>query len=159
MRVQDIIRAEKRDVAAGPWRDGPVPRSAFPLDRRNRPYRVPRGTRWRVLSFTAQGEPFRILVLLHEAKGLFRATLGRIVGRDIAILCSYDYDVREPGWHCHVACGPVQGIPPCAPRGPWVRRIPRGGARIGVRRARFGVSLANALAVAADFYRVRGALL
>lgn len=158
MRVRDVIASEKTDIVLSKWKSGKVSRADFPLSKaKGRAYRLGASFRWRVISFSALGEAFKVLVLLDEGRHFYRAVLAQVVGSDLRILCQHEYHATDPGWHCHISSGPVSIIPTGIMRGPWVRRWPKRG---GSHRE-FNIDESSAVAKAQSVYRIheRGLLL
>lgn len=149
VELRDVVRAVKTEVSIGPWRNGKVPRSDFPMGKK--PYGIGRSFGWCVITFSALGESFRVLVVLNPGKQIYRAMLAVECGKDLRIVCSYEYHAGEDGWHCHACCDDLESIPVGVQRGPWIRRRP--GAGRTHRRQNFGVvSQFDAIRVAIDHY-------
>lgn len=103
--VSDVIRAPKQDVKAGPWEQGPVPRAKFPLVRNKLP--LGRGWRWRIVTFSALGERFLVLVALCAEKEKYRAILALHAGKSLKVLCHHELHTDHWNWHCHVVRGDI----------------------------------------------------
>jgi len=161
-RGQQTRSANKSDVDWGKWQTGGMPPAAFPLSkRRGRSYRLGSSYRWRVITFSALGAKYRLLIAFNLIKEQYRATLAYDQDRDMSVIASYEFHGTHPGWHLHSACGDISAIPLGTMRGPWQKRIPQ--PRTPHRRHVFGVSdEVIALEVAAKFFRLHkeeGALL
>lgn len=162
LRGQKIRSANKTDLDWGKWQVGGMLPSAFPLSkRRGRAYRLGVAYRWRVITFTALGSKFRLLIVFNAAKEQYRATLAYDQDRDMSVIASLEYHGTHPGWHLHGACGDIGTIPLGSMRGAWQKRFPP--ARTAHRRYDFGITDdVSALEVAAWFFRLHkeeGALL
>ena len=111
---------------------------------------------WRIITFAALGNHFRVLVIWNDSKQIYRATMGQERNGLIRIICIREFHANEPGWHCHAVLRCSQGV------GGWthreLRRTPQG-VQIDEE---FGVtSKEQATAIALRFYGVAesGALL
>ena len=113
MQVSDVIRDHKFDLKVGEWKNGHIPRSVFPLSRlKAKSYKFGSEYRWRVVAFETSKGKFRILLLLNEGKGIFRATLAAETSdQDLIVLCQHEFHQSEPGWHCHVSFEDVDKLP------------------------------------------------
>ena len=152
MNITEIIRALKTDVSVGQWNTGHVSRSAFPISSaRAKNYKFGSEYKWRVVKFDCLNRSFRILILLNEAKQIYRATLGIEVENEMAIICQHEFHASEPGWHCHVTMADDSTLPIGVVR-QHLRRWPASSARHS--RMEFGVSMANAVSLAAARFRV-----
>jgi hypothetical protein len=156
MRLQDIIRADKKVTDNGKWDTGKMPRTAFLLShRRSRSYRLG-SYRWRVLQFDALGSSFRLLVAYHFAKEQYRAVLAVERDRDMAVLAQYEFHGTHPGWHVLATCGDIASAYEGVMRYPGQRRLPK--ARSSHRRQDFGITNDNyALTKAARFFQIHKA--
>lgn len=139
MRVQDIIRATKTEIAIDKdWGEGKMPRKRLPLSKAGRrAYAIGSGWRWRFIEFTARGQRFVVRVMVHEAKAKAHAHLARKIGEDCAVLACLEFhpDVTM-GWHLHAFCGDVEDAPMgTLVHGAWVKRMP--GTRAWHRRQTF----------------------
>ncbi len=142
--LKEILKSPKTNVQIGSWSTGHVPRNKFPLSRaRSKHYRFGPDYQWRIVTFEAAGNSCRILILLNEYKETYRARLAVEKDGDMLVLCEHEYHATEAGWHCHVTSEPISSAPV-------------GAARYGKTkwpnkpsRLEFGVTKANALAVAA----------
>ena len=158
-RLRRIVRARKTDIKIGPWHSGKVPKKDFPIAKKA--YGLGASFRWSVISFVALGVECRVLVTLNFVKEKYEAILGAIGSSEtLHVLCSYEYHVGEPGWHCHAACDELSKVPLGYMRGPWVRRVPA--ARRTHSRQDFGISdetAAQRFAFACYKIETRGTLL
>ena len=88
MRVADIIRASKTDVAIGPWRTDTIPQTVYPVGRRARA--LGRGWKWRAVRFKALNEKFLVLLNLSQEKEYYRAVLGWFSEDGFRVLCHHE---------------------------------------------------------------------
>lgn len=116
MHLRQIVRAPKTAIKIGEWRFGKVPKHDFPIARAA--YRLGSTYEWCVVTFQALGGHFRVLVVLHEGKQKYQATLGLMANGILKLLCSYEWHADEPGWHCHAACDDPNTVPRGFFRGP-----------------------------------------
>jgi hypothetical protein len=120
MLLRHIILAKKVISAPGQWQSGKMPRTAFPLSKsKAKAYRLG-NRRWRALSFTADGNLFRLLVSYSYDLGQFQAMLGMDDGGDTKLLARLERHPTHAGWHMHVTCD-SDDAPPGIKAGPWVR--------------------------------------
>ena len=103
--VADIIRASKSDVKIGDWDDGAVPKAKFPLTRNK--LSLGRGWKWRVVTFSALGENFVVLVAISQEKESYRATLAMKTGKTLKVVCFHELHTDHWNWHCHLIRGNV----------------------------------------------------
>lgn len=123
MRLRNIILAEKENLTLGPWSQGKMPRTAFPLSKSGgKAYRLG-NRRWRVVTFEVRGTGFRLLVNYSAELGQFQAMLGMLVGPDTKVIAQYEKHPTHKGWHTHAACGDLSEVPPGIKRGPWLRDL------------------------------------
>lgn len=141
MRVQDVIRADKSNIATGEWGAGKYSKSKFPLSKAGRrAYSLGTSWRWRFLEFDALGYHFVVRLIINEGKMIARAHLALKTTKDCTVICCYEYHPDlEIGWHLHTLCGEKNDVE-TAPtgtlvHGPWVKRLP--GARYRHRRKTF----------------------
>jgi hypothetical protein len=128
MRLQDIIHAEKTDIAVGSWGDGHLPKKAMPLSKAGRrAYKIGSSWRWRFVNFTALDRQFVIRLIVNEGKAKASAHLAERRGNDSAVLACFEYHHDlETGWHLHAICGELENAPAgTLVHGPWVKRLPR----------------------------------
>jgi hypothetical protein len=134
----------------GRWESGTMSRAAFPLSRsRGNFYRLGK-YKWRLVRFEALGATFRLLIAFNDRLEQYKAMLGMDIGADTKYLASYEFHGTHPGWHAIVSCDPVAQLPDGIKTGPWQTRIPR--ARQWHRRQEFGVTEANAVRIACEFF-------
>lgn len=99
---------EKETIHPGKWTSGKrMPKEAFPL-RPSQPYRLAGTWTWRVISFLAKGDEYRVLLAYKADKQEFLAMLGRLAGREITVLCRVEHHGSHPGWHVHYQPGRVK---------------------------------------------------
>jgi hypothetical protein len=152
MELAEIIRALKTDIHASAWAVGHISRSAFPLSlARSKNYKFGPEYHWRVITFDCLSRTFRLLVVINEAKQIFRATLGVEVENDLAVICQHEFHASEPGWHCHLSLAPVETLPPGVTR-THLRRWPKSGTEHS--KQHFDVTEKSATSVAAARFRV-----
>lgn len=125
MRIKDVIRAPKTDIAIRPWSTERMPRSAFPLGKSGKGLRLGAGFEWCTVLFSALGKQFRVVVAVDFNKVDYYAHLGQIVGTDTKMLVSYEYHASHGGWHIHAGCGDMDLIPVGRYKGSWKRNIPK----------------------------------
>lgn len=130
MRVQDVIRGKKNNIAISEWGRGKLPKAKFPLSKAGkRAYAYGQAWEWRFAEFECEGRQFVVRLLLCEDKAKASIHLGLRNGRDTTVLCCYEYHVDHvTGWHLHTLCGEKNQID-TAPvgtvvHGPWVKRLP-----------------------------------
>ena len=153
MKLSDIIRADKTNVDLGKWQSGHIPRNAFPLSKlKSKRYKYGSEYRWRVVRFVANNLGCRILILLNEGKGIYRARLGVEMDSDLVVLCDHEFHSGEPGWHCHLCGDDIEAIEPGAARTHTVR-WPKRPELCSLRT--FKVSETSALSEAAARFRFK----
>lgn len=103
--VAEIIRADKSDVKTGSWEEGAVPRAKFPLTRSK--LALGRGWKWRVVTFSALGEQFVVLIAISEEKESYRATLAMRWEKTLKVICCHELHTNHWNWHCHLVRGNV----------------------------------------------------
>ena len=155
MRLQEIIRADKRITDGGEWkRRQKMPKNYFPLSK-NKSYQIPaKWDAWRVVRFNALGCYFRLLIAFDAGYEEYRGWLARERGADMVLLARLEHHGSHPGWHCHANCDDPSMQTPGVVKGFGDRRIPK--ARHRHRRTRFEVTEANALSTAFEFFGIDG---
>lgn len=108
--VSEIIRAEKFDVKVEAWQTGSISRAKFPLTRNK--LSLGRGWKWRIVTFSALGEKFIVLVALSEEKESYRATLAMKFGKTLKVICFHELHTDHWNWHCHLIRGNVHDTYP-----------------------------------------------
>lgn len=103
--VADVIRADKQDVKVGAWESGAIPKAKFPLTRSK--LSLGRGWKWRIVTFSALGEEFVVLVAISEEKESYRATLALRSDKTLKVVCFHELHTDHWNWHCHVIRGNV----------------------------------------------------
>ncbi len=104
MNLTALISAEKAVTDHGKWKDGEMPRSAFPLSRvKSKAYKLG-NRRWRVLCFDAAGQKCRLLINYSSALGQYQAMLGIDQSGDTKVVARLERHPTHGGWHAHVAC-------------------------------------------------------
>jgi hypothetical protein len=98
MELGHIIRAEKTNVVVGEWKSGKIPPSAFRIRRK-----FPTGTEWewRVITFSAVGRDFRLLIRLNIEKSTYSSILSLESPSEIQIICHHEIHIPHRNWHCH----------------------------------------------------------
>lgn len=124
MRVREVIRAGKSNIELGQWSIGSMPPSHFRIFKQMKTIKQGQDYSWRIVKFSIDDTWFRVLILLNQAKQIYRATLAVEVGEEVRIICVREFHVREPGWHCHAVLRCEQGVSTWTHRG--LRRYPRG---------------------------------
>lgn len=150
MRLKHVIAAPKTDILIGKWKSGKVPKASFPVGRKA--YGLARSYGWCIISFKADDERYRILIVLNESKQIYQAVLGKVGPKFMSILCSYEFHASEPGWHCHADCGDIGSVPVGAMRSHQMERLPRGGNFH--RNCLFNVTKESAVHLAIDQFNV-----
>jgi hypothetical protein len=151
MDVVDIIKNTKSKPDLGEWREGHIPRSAFPLSRaRNKNYKFGPEYKWRLITFDSIHHKCRVLLLLNEGKQICRMTLGVEINNGMTVLCQHEFHASEPGWHCHVCFDQIENIPSGVNRS-HLKRWPK--PETVHARVEFYVSQRNALSAAAEIFR------
>lgn len=112
MDLGEIIRARKENVEIHEWKDGKVPRAKFPLSKARSGLQMGSEWRWRLVTFTALGHDFRLLLRLNRNKEYFAAVLGLEVDGDTAVICHHELHTSHKGWHCHYVKGDVRATLP-----------------------------------------------
>ncbi|WP_147395084.1 hypothetical protein [Azospirillum cavernae] len=107
MDLVDVIRAEKRNVKVQEWKEGKVPKGQFPLSKSKAGVVVGRGWEWRIVTFEALNERFRVLIKLNLERQYYAAVLGLEKGQDTIVLCHHELHVSHRNWHCHYIRGNV----------------------------------------------------
>lgn len=105
MNLKALIGATKSYVRVGDWKQGEIPRAQWPSRRaKSKFYKWGPLYKWRIVTFSALGKDCRVLILLNEAKQIFRASFGVTENGDTRVVCDYEFHASEPGWHCHARC-------------------------------------------------------
>jgi hypothetical protein len=126
MRIKDVIRAPKSDVQFGGWNTDRMPKTVFPLAKSGKnSVRLGAAFHWGLITFSALGRDFRVVVGVDHAKQQYYAYLGQIHGSDTRMLASYEFHSSHGGWHVHAGCGDISAIPVGRYMGPWKRNIPK----------------------------------
>ena len=123
MNVWKARSATKSNIRLGTWRDGKMPRTAFPMSRsRSKAYRLGAGWRWRVVEFDANGMEYRLLIAYRTDKEQYMARLGVNDDGDMKIVASLEFHGTHPRWHLHYPKENMSKVPSGVMRGPWVKR-------------------------------------
>lgn len=69
--------------------------------RGNQAYRLAGTWTWRLITFVAASENYRVLLAYKADKQEFMAMLGHLVGREMTVLCRIEHHGSHPGWHVH----------------------------------------------------------
>jgi hypothetical protein len=146
MRVAAVIRAPKTNVRTREWTEGKIPASEFRFRPHQPAKKLGRSWLWRVITFSALGEQFRLLIVFHEPKQMCSLTLGLVHGDLVTVVCIHEYHPNEPGWHCHSVRDCHQGA------NDWTHRRLRRFPRKPVPGARFGLDRRGATALAVRFF-------
>ncbi|MGY4398763.1 hypothetical protein ACVWZA_003973 [Sphingomonas sp. UYAg733] len=141
MRVQDVIRGKKSEITVFDWGSGKIPKARFPLSKAGkRAWSFGPSWQWRFVEFSCEGRRFVVRLMLNLDKAKASAHLAMWSGRDLIVLCCYEYHVDHfTGWHIHTLCGERNDVD-SAPagtlvHGPWVKRLPH--ARVRHRKTEF----------------------
>ena len=110
MRTQDVVKAKKSKIRMQEWGQGNMPPSAFRLRKDLKAVKQGKSNKWRVITFSANYDSFRVLILYNPDRFIYRATLGIEKNGVVNILCVHEYHASEPGWHCHVDRKRVKGV-------------------------------------------------
>jgi len=111
MRVAKVVGAAKGDVVLSPWSDDKLKAKDFPLNRkRGKAYPITKRYRWQVITFSALGHNFRVLVAYHTLAPEFITTLAEEVGGDCRVLARWEFHGSHGGWHVHTVCGDTDGL-------------------------------------------------
>lgn len=150
MRIVDVVRARKDNVAEGHWSDNALRNRDFPMSlKRKRCYPLSRRYRWSIATFNAQGRRFRLLVAYHTLVPEFVATLAEQLPQDSRILARWEYHGSHRGWHVHTDCGTVDAVRPGLLKGPDTKRMPKRGAfHRHIDLLRPGASMSDSVATA-----------
>lgn len=92
-----IRLANKDDVNTGSWKTGRMPKSAI---RTKAPYVLSGSWSWRIITFSAKGENYTILVAHRAERADFMAMLVH-AGSEATVLCRVEHHGSHPGWHIH----------------------------------------------------------
>ena len=152
MRLKEVIRAPKRDVQfTGPWSQGHIPRSQFPLlGAPRRGYKFGPTYEWRIVSFKVDDLECRVLVLLNEARQLYRASLAVKRGNEFMLVCDHEYHTAAEPWHCHAVVDEFHQVPQGVRRR-FMKKWPRAGSSL---RTGFVDSKQKAIAQAFQVFRI-----
>jgi hypothetical protein len=105
MRVTGVIGATKTDVSLSTWSDDKLRTKDFPLSKRKgKGYPLTRRYRWQIITFSAAGRQYRLLVAYHTLVPEFVSILGEEVGGDCRILARWEFHASHAGWHVHAVC-------------------------------------------------------
>ena len=148
MRLASVLRATKTEIAFGTWTAGHMPPSVFRVLKNQKTMKLGASWSWRVLKFNALGNPFRVLVMLNDDKGICRATLGLEDDELVRVCCVHEFHPSEPGWHCHAVEDVRDSVSHWSHFG--LRRWPRRPDS----QATFNADRMRALDAALRFYRV-----
>lgn len=110
LTVAAIIRADKLDVKCSEWESGAIQKAKFPLARSR--LSLGRGWKWRIVTFSALGESFVILVAISEEKESYRATLAMKSDKTLKVICFHELHTDHFNWHCHLIRGNVHNTFP-----------------------------------------------
>lgn len=111
MDLRALIGAKKSSVKSGGWKQGEIPRAQWPSRKaKSKFYKWGPLYHWQVITFSALGNECRVLILLNEAKQIFRASFGVTSAGETTVLCDYEFHASEPGWHCHARCDGLDTI-------------------------------------------------
>ncbi|UWQ40147.1 hypothetical protein K3718_11260 [Leisingera aquaemixtae] len=110
MKLKDVIRLEKTVENYGCWSKGEIDRAAWPLKRKK--LKFSSDWKWRVVTLSASGREFRVLLRLNPLLEQFYAVLGEVREGAIAVLCSHDLHTSHSNWHCHTATGNIEDVFP-----------------------------------------------
>lgn len=141
MRVQDVIRGEKRNLSVSEWGCGKAPKAKFPLSKAGKKaWTFGNAWEWRFAEFECEDRHFVLRLLVCDEKSIARAHLGLRSERDTVVLCCYEYHADYfTGWHLHTLCGELNDLDRAPAgtlvHGPWVKRLPS--ARSRHKRIRF----------------------
>ncbi|MER8487165.1 hypothetical protein NKI51_02285 [Mesorhizobium australicum] len=125
MRVTGVIRHRKANVAFSLWSDEKLKTKDFPLSKkRGKGYPLTRRWRWQIITFTAQGRNYRVLVAYHALVPEFIVTLGEEVGGDCRVLARWEFHANHGGWHVHTVCGDTDSLSVGIVKPAGTRRIP-----------------------------------
>lgn len=134
MRLRDIVLAEKQNVKWTQWKNGKMPKSAFPLNK-NRSFRIRGKWRWCLCTFLCLGHSMRVLVAYRSDIEEYLAMLGiDLPDSNTRVLARFEFHGSHPPWHVHSFCEDVSSF---LPRNdgrsgyPDMQRIPGGNASIG----------------------------
>jgi len=151
---RDVVQSQKHVTEAGTWQSGKVARAAFPLSKSgNKAYRVG-NKRWRAVRFTVGALEYRVLILLNEPFEQFQATLGAIVGNDMAVMASLEFHGTHGDWHIHHTEEDVAKIPAGFKRGSWIRKDEPPTPPPPFTRTGFGIDEPGAYKLTVDYFRL-----
>ena len=159
MTLKEFLSAQKTITSAKlDWKDKKMSKtnSPFPLSK-SRGLRLGTGWTWTVITLTANGLSFRLLVSFHTGKENYQAALGYVAGTDDTyVIGCLEYHGTHAGWHVHGCCEPPQKQNVGRMRYPDLKRLPNGKKKH--RRIDFGVSQSNGLGPAVKFFKLQEAL-
>lgn len=152
MLLREVIEAQKADLDYGEWQAGAVPAAKFPIKRPKR-LKYRKAWSWRVVTFTALGRDFVVLITLNEGAGQYSARLAVRRGKEVAVICTHELHVSHKNWHCHFVKGDIDDAEPGYLRDrDHTVYFPSGGIEVPCT-VPFNVNLTNALQNAATRYR------
>jgi len=147
MRVQDVIRGAKFEISVSDWGSGKIPKAKFPLSKAGKKaWSYGAAWQWRFVDFSYEDQRFVVRLLLNLDKNKASAHLAMWNGRDLTVLCCYEYHADHiTGWHLHTLCGERNDVDTASTgtlvHGPWVKRLPN--ARMGHRNTAFTSEMAG----------------
>jgi hypothetical protein len=147
MRLRDVIRASKTITDKGKWTQGKMPKSAF-FVAKNKGYTLGSKWHWRVVTFQALEQNFRLRIAVDLHKENYEAILGlEDKAGDMLVLARLEYHSTHDAWHAHTRCGDVTLLTKGILGGNSFRRL-------RARDKKFGVTLLNAEGPAARYFKL-----
>ena len=105
MKLLEIIRAQKNNVAVGGWKKGAIPKAQFPLTRAK--LKLGLDWEWRLVTFEALKQEFIVLIQLNLKKEEYRAILAMKYDMTLKVICHHELHTCHFNWHCHLIEGDV----------------------------------------------------
>lgn len=147
MRLREVIRAPKQITDKGKWTQGKMPKSAF-LVAKNKGYTLGSKWHWRVVTFEALGQVFRVRIAVDLQKDNYEAILGlEEKGGEMLVLARLEYHSTHDAWHMHTRCGETGFL---------TKGILGGNSfnRLCSRDTKYGITLLNAEKPAARYFKL-----
>lgn len=133
-------------------------RTSFPLSKaRTKFYRLGSAWTWRIITFSAEGYEYRILVAYRTDREQFFAMLGVTdsVG-DTKLVARLEFHGTHGGWHLHYASDEMATVPAGVRSGPWVKKYDCSKqGKFGLPHGSDDEAKSKAMTIVADVFRLR----
>lgn len=149
MKALSAIRTEKVLVEAGAWKNGKIPKAAFPLSHVKAHHRLGKSWHWAVHLVADQHRQYRLLVAFEPGKRQYWAWLGAVYGDDQAVIARVEFHASHDGWHCHWKTGELVEVSRGAVKAPFPQE-----RRHGCNGAPPDVSRSDAFGIAFRLFNV-----